>query len=129
MDKNDGRVISNFIYNTIENKDCIIYVDGNQTRSFCYIDDLVEGLIKMMYSKEHGPINLGNPYNEFTINYLIEILNKITNKKINVIYKEKTENDPKIRKPDITKAIKLLNWNPKINLEEGLIKYLNYLDL
>jgi UDP-glucuronate decarboxylase len=128
MDKNDGRVISNFIYNTIENKDCIIYGDGNQTRSFCYIDDLVEGLIKMMYSKEHGPINLGNPYNEFTINYLIEILNKITNKKINVIYKEKTENDPKIRKPNITKAKKLLNWNPKINLETGLINYLNYLN-
>ena len=124
MDKKDGRVISNFIHNFIENKDCIIYGDGNQTRSFCYIDDMIIVLIKMMNSNENGPINLGNPYNEFTINYLIELLNKITKKKINVIYKEKTENDPKIRKPNIEKAQKLLNWTPKINLEEGLIQYL-----
>jgi UDP-glucuronate decarboxylase len=126
MDINDGRVITNFI-NKINNGEPVeIYGDGSQTRSFCYVDDMIDGLILMMNSSLFGPINLGNPNCEFTLIELVNIYEKILNKKINIKYLEKTENDPKCRKPIIDKAIKELNWYPKINLEEGLIKTINY---
>jgi UDP-glucuronate decarboxylase len=120
MDEKDGRVITNFIYKIKNNKSIEIYGDGNQTRSFCYVDDMIDGLIKMMNSIESGPINLGNPNCEFTLNELVHLLEKINNKKFDVKYLEKTENDPKCRKPIIDKAIEKLKWYPKINLEDGL---------
>lgn len=122
MDEKDGRVITNFIYNIKNNKPIEIYGNGEQTRSFCYVDDMIDGIVKMMQSKEMGPINLGNPDCEFTLNDLVKILEKIYNRKIEVNYLSATENDPKCRKPVITKAINLLNWYPKINLNEGLHK-------
>ena len=122
MDERDGRVITNFLYKIKNNEPVEIYGNGEQTRSFCYVDDLIEGLIKMMESTEKGPINLGNPNCEFTLNSLVKLLEKITNKDIKVNYLPETENDPKCRKPIIDKAKEKLDWNPKIMLEEGLIK-------
>lgn len=126
MNINDGRVITNFIKNIKENKNVQIYGDGTQTRSFCYVDDMVDGLIKMMNSNYQGPTNLGNPNCEFTLNLLVEEFEKIIGKKIKVEYLKATENDPKQRKPIIDKAIKELGWFPKINLEEGLKRTLEY---
>ena len=122
---NDGRVISNFIIQAIQNQDITIYGEGNQTRSFCYVDDLVDGLIKMMNSSQHGPINIGNP-NEFTILELAKIIIKFTNSKSKIIFKSLPQDDPKQRQPDISKAKKYLNWEPKIKLEEGLKKTIKY---
>jgi UDP-glucuronate decarboxylase len=125
MDKNDGRVITNFISKAESNKPVDIYGIGDQTRSFCYVDDLIEGIIKMMKSNEPGPINLGNPDCEFTLIELVKILEKIYNKTIEINYLKETENDPKCRKPVIDKAIGKLNWYPKIDLENGLRKMIN----
>jgi UDP-glucuronate decarboxylase len=122
MDEKDGRVITNFIYKIKNNEPLEIYGSGNQTRSFCYVDDLIDGIIKMMNSPESGPINLGNPDCEFTLNELVNVLKKISNKELQVNYLPETENDPKCRKPIIDKAQKLLNWYPTISLEEGLKK-------
>jgi UDP-glucuronate decarboxylase len=122
MNINDGRVITNFIAK-INNKEAVeIYGDGKQTRSFCYVDDMIDGLIAMMNSKEHGPINIGNPDCEFTMNELVRLFEKIYDMQIDVKYLNATENDPKCRKPVITKAIEKLNWYPKVCLEEGLRK-------
>jgi UDP-glucuronate decarboxylase len=126
MDLNDGRVITNFIKQIQKEEPIEIYGDGNQTRSFCYVDDLIDGIIKMMNSEEKGPINMGNPYCEFTINELVKVFEKILDKKISVIYKDATENDPKQRRPDITKAYTRLNFNPKILLDEGIRNTIDY---
>jgi UDP-glucuronate decarboxylase len=122
---NDGRVVSNFIIQALQNKDITIYGDGTQTRSFCYVDDLVDGLIKMMNSSETGPINLGNP-EEYTIKELAEIIIKLTNSKSKITYKPLPEDDPKKRQPDITLAKTKLNWKPTVKLEEGLKKTIEY---
>ena len=125
MAKNDGRVVSNFICQSLLNESITIFGEGNQTRSFCYVDDLIEGFLKMMESNSSGPINLGNP-NEFTINELAEMVKNKINKKLKIDYKPLPEDDPKKRKPDILKAKKELNWEPKCNINEGLdltIKY------
>lgn len=126
MDLNDGRVITNFLKNFIDNKPIKIYGTGEQTRSFCYIDDMIDGLIKMMNSEESGPINLGNPECEFTLNELAKIYEKIFEMNIEIIYSDSTQDDPKCRKPVIKKAIEKLNWIPKINLEEGLKKLIEF---
>jgi UDP-glucuronate decarboxylase len=128
MDINDGRVITNFIKQINGKEPLIIYGDGSQTRSFCYVDDLINGLLLLMESKEQGPINIGNPYCEFTLNNLVEKFQKIVNNPLQVKYIESTQNDPKQRKPDISKAKKLLNWNPSIQLEEGIKKTMLYFD-
>jgi UDP-glucuronate decarboxylase len=120
MDEKDGRVITNFIYKIKNNEPVEIYGNGEQTRSFCYVDDLIDGLVKMMESTEPGPINLGNPNCEFTLNELVKLLEKITKKEIKINYLPSTENDPKCRKPIIDKANQKLNWYPQIMLEEGL---------
>jgi UDP-glucuronate decarboxylase len=122
MDERDGRVITNFIYKIKNNEPLEIYGTGEQTRSFCYVDDLIDGLVKMMSSEEAGPFNLGNPSCEFTLNELIKTLEKIIGKQLEVKYLPGTENDPKCRKPVIDKANNKLKWYPKISLEEGLIK-------
>lgn len=129
MHPNDGRVVSNFIIQALHNKDITIYGDGSQTRSFQYIDDLLEGMIRMMNSENFiGPVNLGNP-NEFTILELAEKVIELTNSKSKIINLPLPQDDPEQRKPDISLAKKQLNgWQPKIELEEGLKKTIAYFE-
>ena len=127
MDINDGRVITNFINQIIHNNDITVYGTGTQTRSFCYIDDQINGLVKLMESNYNLPINIGNPH-EIKIIDLIYILFDIFNKDIKskIVYKPLPSDDPTQRKPDITLAKKILGWEPKIGLNEGLIKTIKY---
>lgn len=127
MRPDDGRVVSNFIMQALKGEDITIYGDGKQTRSFQYVDDLVEGMIRMMASENFtGPVNLGNP-GEFTMLELAEIILKMTNSKSKIIFTPLPSDDPKQRKPDITLAKEKLNgWEPKIRLEEGLIDTIKY---
>lgn len=127
MDKNDGRVISNFVNQALNGENITIYGNGLQTRSFCYVDDLIKGLVKMMNSSKEiiGPINLGNP-SEFTMIDLANLILQKIETKSKIIYKPLPQDDPKKRKPDITKAINLLNWKPEINLSDGLNETIKY---
>jgi UDP-glucuronate decarboxylase len=127
MSPDDGRVVSNFIMQALRSEDITIYGDGSQTRSFCYVDDLVTGLIKLMESPEsvHGPINLGNPI-ERTVKNLAELIIAKTKSKSKIINHDLPEDDPKQRKPDISKARKILNWEPKIDIEQGLENTIKY---
>ncbi|MDD5012090.1 MAG: SDR family oxidoreductase [Candidatus Nanoarchaeia archaeon] len=125
MDKDDGRVVSNFIVQALNNQPITIYGTGKQTRSFCYVSDLVRGLYNLMESNNIGPINLGNP-GEFTMLELAEKIIKLTDSKSKIEYKELPQDDPHQRKPDITLAKKILGWEPKIKLDEGLTKTINY---
>ena len=127
MQKDDGRVISNFINQALNNKNITIYGDGKQTRSFQYIDDLINAIIKIVNTSDCfvGPINIGNPI-EYYINDLANLIIKLTNSNSNIIYKDIPIDDPKKRKPDISLANDILNWNPIINLESGLIKTISY---
>lgn len=127
MHPNDGRVVSNFILQALNNKPITIYGDGSQTRSFCYVNDLVDGLIKLMNSPDDftGPVNIGNP-GEFTILNLAEKILELTDSKSNIILAPLPEDDPRQRRPDITIAKELLHWQPTIQLEEGLIKTIAY---
>ena len=125
MTKNDGRVVSNFILQALNNENITIYGDGSQTRSFQFIDDLIEGLLKMMNSDSVGPINLGNPI-ELSMIDLATMLIRLTNSSSNIIYKDLPEDDPKRRRPDINLAKSILDWSPIIDLETGLKKTINY---
>ncbi len=127
MHPNDGRVVSNFIVQALQNNDITIYGDGSQTRSFCYVDNLIDGLIKLMETNDDvtGPINIGNP-NEFTIKELAEKIIELTRSSSKLIYKSLPENDPVRRQPDITLANKILGWKPTVELEEGLTHTINY---
>ena len=127
MASNDGRVISNFIIQALKNENITIYGTGNQTRSFLYIDDLVEAMIKMMNSEDNliGPINIGNP-NEISINSIANKIINLTNSKSKIEYKKSLEDDPKKRNPNINLAISKLGWQPFFNLNEGLIKTINF---
>ncbi len=125
MDKNDGRVVSNFINQAIEGRDITIYGDGSQTRSFCYVDDLVEAIILLINSQEEGPINLGNP-TEFTIKELATIVQEMIPSASKIVYAPLPGDDPTQRKPDITKAKSALGWEPKIALKTGLEKTTEY---
>lgn len=130
MHPNDGRVVSNFIIQALQNKDITIYGDGNQTRSFQYVDDLLEGMIRMMNSSNDfiGPVNIGNPV-EFTIKELADLVIELTGSKSKIIYLPSPMDDPMQRKPDITLAKEKLNgWEPKIPLKEGLVKTISYFD-
>ena len=123
----DGRVVSNFILQALRNESITIYGDGLQTRSFCYVDDLVKGIYKMMQMPKDftGPVNLGNP-DEFTIKELAELIIKLTNSKSKIIYKDLPQDDPRQRRPDIGLAKEKLGWEPKVKLEEGLKKTVKY---
>jgi UDP-glucuronate decarboxylase len=121
----DGRVISNFIIQALKNEDITIYGDGEQTRSLCYVDDLVNGLIKMMNSNFFGPINLGNP-EEYSILEVANKIIKLVDSKSQLKFLKAIEDDPKVRKPDITKAKNLLKWSPKVSFDEGLKKTIKY---
>ncbi|MFO8052479.1 MAG: UDP-glucuronic acid decarboxylase family protein [Candidatus Omnitrophota bacterium] len=125
MHPDDGRVISNFIIQSLEGKDITIYGDGSQTRSFCYVDDLARGLIKLTEVDYTAPVNLGNP-EEFTIKQLADIVLAETNSSSQIKRLPLPEDDPKRRKPDISKAKKLLDWQPTISLEDGLQKTIDY---
>lgn len=129
MRPDDGRVISNFIVQALKGEDITVYGDGSQTRSFCYIDEMVEGIVKMMDSGNEftGPVNLGNP-REFTILELAEKIISFTNSKSKIIYEPLPEDDPIQRQPNIDLAKKELKWEPKIQLDEGLKKTINYFE-
>ncbi len=125
---NDGRVVSNFIVQALRGEDITVYGDGKQTRSFCYIDDLVDGIFKMMNADDFiGPVNLGNPA-EFTILELAELVIELTGSKSKIKYLPKPQDDPVQRQPDITLAKRKLNWEPRIPLREGLEKTIAYFD-
>ncbi len=126
MLENDGRVVSNFIVQALRGNDMTVYGDGSQTRSFCYVDDMVDGMIRMMGNDAViGPINLGNP-GEFTVLELANMVKRLTNSRSNIVYKPLPQDDPVQRQPDITKAKKHLEWSPAIKLEEGLVKTVEY---
>lgn len=127
MNPDDGRVVSNFIVQALKGDALTIYGDGSQTRSFCYVDDLIEGMIRMMNSREGftGPVNLGNP-GEFTMLELAEKVLELTGSKSKIVYKPLPQDDPTQRKPVIELAKKELGWEPKIQLEEGLTKTISY---
>ncbi len=127
MSKNDGRVVSNFIIQALKDEDITLYGDGSQTRSFQYVDDLIEGMVRMMNTDDKfvGPINIGNP-NEFTIKELAEKVIELTGSKSKFIYKPLPGDDPKQRQPNIALAKEKLNWQPSVHLEEGLIKTIDY---
>jgi len=127
MRPDDGRVISNFIVQALKGDDITVYGDGSQTRSFCYIDDLIDGLIKLMNSPDDftGPVNLGNPI-EVTILELAQKIIELTGSKSKITFKPLPADDPKKRQPDITLAKEKLNWQPKVSLEEGLKKTIEY---
>ena len=128
MDVNDGRVVSNFIIQALNNQNITIYGDGKQTRSFCYVDDLIEGMIRLMNSRAGftGPVNVGNPH-EYSIKELAELIIKLTNSSSKLIYEQLPADDPTNRRPDITIARKELdNWKPTIEIEEGLKRTIAY---
>jgi UDP-glucuronate decarboxylase len=129
MHPNDGRVVSNFIVQALQNKDITLYGDGAQTRSFCYVDDLVDGLIRLMETGDDvvGPVNLGNP-GEFTIRQLAEMVIEVTGSASKIVHHPLPMDDPKQRQPDISKAQELLHWRPKVRLREGLVKTAAYFE-
>ena len=127
MAVNDGRVMSNFINQALTQNEITINGDGSQTRSFQYIDDLIEGLIRMMETEKRftGPINLGNPI-EISIGRLASKVLKLTESKSKLVFRDLPEDDPKRRKPDITLALKKLNWRPKYDLDKGILETITY---
>ena len=129
MAENDGRVVSNFIIQALKNEDITIYGDGSQTRSFCYVSDLVEAMVRMMNNSNNfiGPVNLGNP-SERTILDFAKLIIKLTNSNSKIIYKPLPSDDPVQRKPDITLAKKELNWEPLMDIENGLLSTIKYFE-
>ena len=127
MHPDDGRVVSNFVMQALHNRDITIYGDGSQTRSFCYVDDLIDGMVAFMNTGPNtsGPINVGNP-NEFTILQLAETVKRLTNSDSAIILKPLPSDDPQQRQPDISLAKDVLNWQPKVELEQGLLKTIDY---
>jgi dTDP-glucose 4,6-dehydratase len=127
MHLDDGRVVPNFIQQALRNEPLTVYGDGQQTRSFCYVDDLIEGIVRLLGSDEHLPVNIGNPV-EVTILEFAEQINAIIKNKAGIIYKEadRLESDPQRRRPDITRARTILGWEPQVSLEEGLLKTIPY---
>jgi UDP-glucuronate decarboxylase len=127
MHPNDGRVVSNFILQALQNNDITVYGDGRQTRSFCYVDDMIDGVIRMMNAPDGftGPVNIGNP-EEFTILELAEKIIALTRSKSKIVFKPLPQDDPLQRKPNIELAQKKLNWQPCIQLEAGLKQTIDY---
>ncbi len=123
MRPSDGRAVPTFVRQALEGKPLTVFGDGSQTRSFCYVDDLVRGLVALAESGEHLPVNLGNP-GEFTLNELAEVVLRITGSKSEVVYEALPVDDPQVRQPDITRARQLLGWEPQVQLEEGLRRML-----
>jgi UDP-glucuronate decarboxylase len=126
---NDGRVVSSFIVQALTNRDLTVFGDGSQTRSFCYVDDLVEGFLRLMDTAEDvtGPINLGNPA-EFTIKELAEIILSLTGSRAKIVYRDLPQDDPTQRRPDIAEAKQLLGWRPSVELKQGLNRTIAYFE-
>jgi dTDP-glucose 4,6-dehydratase len=125
MRLNDGRVVPNFIYQALKGEELTVYGDGSQTRSFCYVDDLVEGIVRLLLSPETGPVNLGNPGEYSILQFAREIL-EITGSRSRVVYQPLPMDDPQVRKPDIRKAREILGWSPKVDLKEGIRQTIPY---
>jgi dTDP-glucose 4,6-dehydratase len=125
MRLNDGRALPNFLYQALSGEPITVYGDGSQTRSFCYVSDLMEGILLLLESDEHEPVNIGNPQ-EITIREFAERVKALVGARVDIIYQPLPQDDPKQRCPDITKARRVLRWEPKINLEEGLRRTLEY---
>jgi dTDP-glucose 4,6-dehydratase len=121
----DGRAVPAFMSQALTGEDVTIFGSGKQTRSFCYVTDLVDGIIRLMESKENDPVNIGNPQ-EMTIEDIARMIIKLTGSKSQLVYRPLPEDDPKVRQPDITRARTLLGWEPKVGLEEGLTRTLEY---
>lgn len=121
MDLEDGRALPNLLKQALLGQPLTVYGDGGQTRSFCFVDDLVDGIIKLLYSDEHLPVNIGNPI-EMSILQFAEVINKITGNKAGIVFEENSRSarDPQRRQPDITRAREILNWSPNVDLEEGI---------
>lgn len=122
---NDGRAIPNFLSQALTGQDITVFGDGQQTRSFCYVSDLIEGIVRLLKSGHHYPVNIGNPI-EMTLLEMAEKILQVTGSKSKIVFKPLPEDDPKVRKPDITQAKKLLDWEPKVKLEEGLRDTVDY---
>ena len=127
MQLNDGRVVTNFIFQALQDNNITIYRDGSQTRSFSYVEDTVDGIISLMQSNEYDVFNIGNP-NEITVLELAQKIIELTNSKSEIVFKSLPSDDPKQRKPDISKAKSKLGWEPKVNLEDGLIKTIDWVE-
>ena len=125
MRLNDGRAVPAFMSQALRNEDVTLFGDGSQTRSFCYVSDLVDGIIRLMESSEPMPVNIGNPH-EVTIKEIAETIIRLVGSKSRLVYRPLPEDDPKQRKPDITRAKTILGWEPKVGLEEGLLKTVGY---
>jgi dTDP-glucose 4,6-dehydratase len=125
MRLNDGRAVPAFMSQVLRNQDVTVFGDGSQTRSFTYITDLVDGIIKLMLSSENDPVNIGNPV-EMTIKQIAETIITMTGSSSRIVYRPLPTDDPKQRRPDITRARTLLGWEPKVQLEEGLVKTIEY---
>lgn len=125
MRPNDGRALPAFISQALNGDDITIFGDGSQTRSFCYVSDLIDGIYKLLLSDEENPVNIGNP-NEVTIEEIAKEIIELTNSKSKIVYKKLPIDDPKVRQPDISKAKSILGWKPKVSREEGLLKTIDY---
>jgi dTDP-glucose 4,6-dehydratase len=125
MRLNDGRALPNFVYQGLTGQPITVYGDGKQTRSFCYVSDLIEGIYRLMNSDEHEPVNIGNPQ-EITIVEFAERIRHLLGSDVPIVFKPLPQDDPKQRCPDISKAKRLLGWEPKVNLDEGLRLTLDY---
>jgi len=125
MRRQDGRAVPNFISQALEGKPLTIFGDGSQTRSFCYVDDLVEGLYRLLLSNENMPVNIGNP-SELSLKDLAKIILELTKSKSKIVHEDLPEDDPKVRQPDITRAKTLLGWEPTVSLEEGLTRTVDW---
>ncbi len=127
MDLEDGRVLPNFLKQALLGQPLTVYGDGQQTRSFCYVDDLIEGIVRLLYSDEHLPVNLGNPQ-EMTILEFAETINRVTGNKAGIVFipHGRSDRDPQRRQPDITRARTILGWEPKVSLEEGIARTIPY---
>ena len=125
MRLHDGRAVPAFMSQALRGEDVTIFGSGQQTRSFCYVSDLVDGIIRLMESDVNDPVNIGNPH-EMTIEEIARAIIRLTGSKSKIVYRPLPEDDPKVRQPDITRARTLLGWEPKVGLEEGLTKTLDY---
>jgi dTDP-glucose 4,6-dehydratase len=127
MDLEDGRALPNFLKQALLGQPLTVFGDGGQTRSFCYVDDLIEGIVRLLMSDEHAPVNIGNPH-EMSILQFAEAINKITGNKAGITYMpdDRSTRDPQRRQPDISRARKILGWEPKYSLEKGIEKTIPY---
>jgi len=122
---NDGRALPNFVYQALTGQPITVYGDGQQTRSFCYVSDLIEGIFRLMACEEHEPVNIGNPH-EITILQFAERIRELTGSSVPIVFEPLPQDDPKQRCPDISKARRILGWEPRVQLEEGLRRTLAY---